>query len=110
MELSLAPDCPHATAARAVLRTALDDIGLADMDFAVTVFDAAHDAGTSRFAGSPTLCVDGIDLFPHPDLGAAPTCRLYPTADGLRGVPDLRDLRQALKRAAEPLASRTAQG
>jgi hypothetical protein len=47
-----------------------------------------EDARRLRFPGSPTIRVDGRDLFPVPErdnwrLG----CRVYATAEGLRGTP-----------------------
>ena len=52
---------------------------------------SAEAAERERFLGSPTLRVDGRDVDPgageRTDFGSK--CRLYPSADGLRGmVPD----------------------
>ena len=60
-----------------------------------------HQARRRGFAGSPTILVNGSDPFEDPAAPAAMACRLYPTPEGLRGVPALRDLRRALKRVAE---------
>ena len=47
------------------------------------------DAQRERFLGSPTVRVDGVDIDPsandRTDFGLK--CRLYPTAEGLRGLP-----------------------
>ena len=49
-------------------------------------------AEAERFLGSPTLRIDGRDVEPgadeRTDFGLK--CRLYPTPDGLQGVPDDR--------------------
>jgi hypothetical protein len=45
--------------------------------------------------GSPTLLVDGRDPFAGPPE-ASLSCRLYPTDDGLRGMPTVAQLRSAL--------------
>ena len=50
------------------------------------------------FPGSPTIRVEGEDLFPAPEredwrLG----CRVYETPEGLRGSPTAEMLREALK-------------
>ena len=95
--------CPHEAAAIGTLRTALDDIGLGSVGFAVEVVDSQDEADSRRFVGSPTICVDGADVFPEPDRPASIACRIY---RGSGGVPDLRDLRQALKRAAALSAAR----
>jgi hypothetical protein len=50
-----------------------------------------------RFPGSPTICVDGDDLFPVPErAGYALGCRTYITPEGLRGSPTAQVFREAL--------------
>ena len=46
-------------------------------------------ADATRFPGSPTIRVNGSDVDPnYVDPGDyTPRCRLYRTADGLRGLP-----------------------
>jgi hypothetical protein len=97
VELLVVPDCPHEKAAADLLRSALDDVGLTAVDFQLTVIDTPEDAERRGFAGSPTILLDGIDPFQTPGQTDSVSCRLYPGPDGL---PDLRTLRQALKRAA----------
>lgn len=104
IELLVVADCPHESAAVAVLTTALSDIGLGSVGFTVTVIESQHDAELRHFIGSPTICVDGADVFPQPELPAAIACRRYP---GRAGVPELGEVRQALRRAA---ALSTAEG
>lgn len=56
-----------------------------------------------RFAGSPTIRIDGADVQPAP--GGEPfslTCRVYRLRDGRYSpVPDPADLRDAVRRAKE---------
>ncbi|HET9648546.1 MAG TPA: hypothetical protein VFP34_09985 [Microlunatus sp.] len=101
IELLVIPDCPNNDNAQQLLRSALDDIGLPTVGFTVTVL--GDDDGTLEqgFGGSPTFLVDGSDLFPGGPPAHTSTCRLYVTPHGLRGLPDLRSLRQALQRAAD---------
>ncbi len=52
-----------------------------------------------RFPGSPTIRIDGREIFPTADradyrLG----CRVYATPEGLRGSPTAAMIRTALKR------------
>jgi hypothetical protein len=52
-----------------------------------------------RFPGSPTIRVDGHDLFPVPEredwrIG----CRVYATPEGLRGAPTTEMFKEALRR------------
>lgn len=98
IELLVVPACPHHAAAEDLLRTALADIGLPTDFRTITVTDDRAEPG---FAGSPTFRVDGADLFPVGAPTAGLSCRLYRNTSGLSGLPELRDLRQTLKRAAE---------
>lgn len=97
VELLVAPDCPQEEPAAALLRSALDDIGLHSVRFEVTVIDSLESAQRRGFVGSPTILLDGVDPFATPGQPASVSCRLYAGPDGL---PEIRDLRQALKRAA----------
>jgi glutaredoxin len=97
VELLVVPDCPHEEPAAALLRSALDDIGLSAVEFQVTLIDTQEDAERRGFVGSPTILLDGVDPFETPGQPAAVACRVYP---GPGGLPGLRTLRQVLKRAA----------
>jgi hypothetical protein len=57
------------------------------------------DAERERFVGSPTIRVDGRDLFPTEEPPSL-TCRIYRLADGrFSPTPDPGQLRAALTRA-----------
>ncbi len=45
--------------------------------------------------------IDGVDSFAEPGRSPGLACRMYHTAAGLAGTPDLTALRQFLKRAAD---------
>ena len=53
------------------------------------------------FHGSPSILIDGIDVFAAPDAGVGLSCRVYVTPDGLAGSPTMEQLRDALGVAAE---------
>lgn len=58
-----------------------------------------EDAERERFVGSPTIRVDGVDLFPS-DEAPSLNCRIYRLRDGrFSPTPDPEDLREALERA-----------
>jgi hypothetical protein len=91
--------CPSTTRALDDLRAALDDAGL-DPE-AVELREIADDeqAVRERFPGSPTIRVDGADLFPS-DEPPGLTCRVYRRADGrVSPTPDPNAVRAALARA-----------
>ena len=68
----------------------------------IEVTEITSDAGAERerFVGSPTIRVDGSDLFPpagHEPAGL--TCRIYHLRDGrVSPTPDPADVRDALVR------------
>lgn len=53
------------------------------------------------FHGSPSILVDGVDVFAGRDAGVGLSCRIYPTPDGPAGAPTLEQLRAALGLTAE---------
>ena len=101
VELLIVRECPHEAAAAQLLRTALNDIGLPDKDFHTTVVISQDDADRRGFTGSPAFFVDGTDLFREPGHPPGLSCRLYRSSGRVAGVPDLVELRRALKRAAD---------
>jgi hypothetical protein len=100
VEVLVIPGCPGSDAASALLRSALDDIGLAGTPFTVRIIQSDEAARARRFAGSPAFVVDGVDLLHGGREGGALACRVYRTPEGPRNVPDLGALRRALKEAA----------
>jgi hypothetical protein len=91
------PDCPNTAAATEHAHRALTATGIVATVRTVEVED--HDqAEALGFVGSPSFHLDGDDLFPT-DSPPAIACRVYPTAAGLRGTPDLHDLSAALEAA-----------
>jgi len=61
--------------------------------------ETAQEAERLRFGGSPTILVDGVDVFAGPRTTVGLTCRLYVTPDGLAGAPTLDQLRAAITKA-----------
>jgi hypothetical protein len=77
LTLLVTPDCPHAASAAALLRTALDDVGLTGATFTTTVVATAEEATRIGFIGSPTILVDGEDPFAVPGARPGLACRIY---------------------------------
>lgn len=50
------------------------------------------------FRGSPSVVLDGVDLFADPDTPVGLACRVYETPDGPAGSPTLDQLREVLGR------------
>ena len=102
VELLWFRDCPNHQAAEALVRDVLDELDVAASIQRVEVPDEATGVRV-RFPGSPTIRVNGLDVEPGFDPAACtectPRCRLYATADGLRGLPERDWIRQALEAA-----------
>ena len=88
--------CPTYETATKTLRAVLAEEGL-EADVELVVVNTDEEARRLQFPGSPTIRVDGRNLFPAPErsewrLG----CRVYATPEGLRGYPTAKMLREAL--------------
>jgi hypothetical protein len=99
VELISFADCPNHEVVRAMLHEAVDELAPGTSIVDVDATDPAV-ATALRFPGSPTVRVDGRDVDPsYADPGDyTPRCRLYWTADGLRGVPERAWIEDALRR------------
>ena len=102
IELVVVPECPQEAPAAALLRSALNDIGLQAVSFQVRTVDSPAVAQEIGFVGSPTFMAQGRDLFEEPGRAAAVACRLYP---GGQVLPSVDELRRHLKEAAAAAAA-----
>ncbi len=89
--------CPTYEKATKTLRAVLAEEGV-EAEVHLVAVNTDEEARRLQFPGSPTIRVDGRDLFPTPEredwrLG----CRVYATPQGLRGSPTAGMLREALK-------------
>jgi len=55
------------------------------------------DAEAKRFLGSPSFRVNGAELWPESRGQYALGCRVYPTPQGLKGVPTVEMLKAKLR-------------
>jgi hypothetical protein len=89
-------DCPSWEEASRRLRAALDSTGHQDTVIAHTLVASPAEAAQVPFAGSPTILIDGTDLFPSAGRTNELACRVYLTPEGLAGRPTKEQLQQAL--------------
>ena len=80
-------DCPNSVEATNRLREALTVAGYPSVPVAHRVLRAGTDVDGTAFAGSPTITLDGEDLFPTDAAISDLACRIYSTPDGLAGMP-----------------------
>ena len=88
--------CPTYLKAEKTLREILEEQGV-DAEVELVAVNTDEGAQEDRLVGSPTIRVDGEDLFPIPDRPEyALGCRMYATPEGLRGSPTAEMLSKAL--------------
>lgn len=67
-----------------------------DLTVSRHLVDTLEEAERIGFHGSPSILVDGVDVFAEPDTGVGLSCRVYRTPDGPAGAPTVEQLRAAL--------------
>jgi hypothetical protein len=88
--------CPTYLRAEETLRGVLAREGV-EADIELVAVNTDEEAQELRFPGSPTIRLEGEDLFPVPEqAGYALGCRMYATPEGLEGSPTATMLRAAL--------------
>jgi hypothetical protein len=88
--------CPTYERTERTFLRVLSELG-AEAEIELVAVDSDEEAQRLRFLGSPTLRVDGEDLFPVPDRATyALGCRMYATPEGLKGSPTAEMLKEAL--------------
>lgn len=97
IDLLTIPNCPHVQEARGLAKGVVEAFGIDAAIHEVTV-ESEDRAVALGFAGSPTLRVNGRDVFP---IRSQPTlaCRVYP---GGRGTPKRWRIEAALLRELRP--------
>lgn len=89
-------ECPNWREAGVRMRAALTTIGaeVGAIDYHLLT-DAAQ-LGELPFAGSPTILVDGVDLFPSDGATTDLACRVYVSNGRMAGLPTVDELVEAL--------------
>ena len=92
--------CPSYPEALAQLERILNEEG-AQTDVQLVEIETDDQANAERFAGSPTIRIDGEDALPAAEGEPfSLTCRVYRLRDGrVSPTPDPDDLREAVRRA-----------
>lgn len=90
-------ECPNTVKAQERLQAALAALGRGDLPVHMRLLQSASDTTGTGFAGSPTITVDGRDIFPTGAPASDLACRVYATPSGLAGAPTLDQIKEALK-------------
>ncbi|MCJ7520291.1 MAG: DUF2703 domain-containing protein [Anaerolineaceae bacterium] len=97
IEVLFFSDCPSWNFTIKDLNAVLDELAL-KAQISLTKVDTNTDAETHKFPGSPTIRVNGHDLFPIDLAGYALRCRVYQTPYGLKGTPTREMLKEQISR------------
>lgn len=89
-------ECPNWEEAGRRLQAALAATGHSDVLVGYRLLTSREDAEAVAFGGSPTITIDGKDLFPSDGQTSDLACRVYRTPAGLAGLPTLEQLTDAL--------------
>ena len=96
MEVLYFDGCPTYVSATRNVSEVLSELGM-EAEVEMVAVNTDEDAERLRFPGSPTIRVDGRDLFPVPERGIwALGCRTYATSEGLKGYPTTEMIQNAL--------------
>jgi hypothetical protein len=92
--------CPSYPETLGDLRSALAEEGV-EAEVELVEVESDEQARREHFPGSPTIRIEGEDLFPPGELEPfSLTCRVYRLRDGRPSpTPDPDDLREAIRRA-----------
>jgi hypothetical protein len=92
--------CPHWTLMEERLGEALTLSGI-PQTIEHCLVKTPEGADEDRFAGSPSILLNGRDPFPAPTSEFGLTCRVYSTPDGFAGAPTVEQLVAAIRGAGK---------
>ena len=88
--------CPNRQTTNDNLEALAGELGF---EFDRCQVETDDDAQRLQFRGSPTVVVDGLDVFATGDEPIGLSCRMYLTDHGLAGAPSVEQLRDVLTAA-----------
>ncbi len=91
-------ECPNWKIADERLRVLADERD--DLTLTRRLVETPEEAERAGFRGSPSILIDGVDVFAEPASAVGWSCRRYLTPDGYAGAPTLEQLRAALADAS----------
>jgi hypothetical protein len=89
-------DCPSWTEAGRRVREALAFSGRDTDVIHFRLLESVKEAALVPFSGSPTILMDGADLFPGGERTSQLACRVYATPNGLSGMPTTEQIVDAM--------------
>lgn len=95
IELLYFNDCPSWKNALEVLNAVLDKFEI-KKNVSIIQVETHEEAQKHKFTGSPTIRINGQDLYPIEQTQYALGCRMYQTPDGFRGWPTQAMLEESI--------------
>ncbi|MGB7115593.1 MAG: hypothetical protein WBD56_05570 [Anaerolineales bacterium] len=96
IELLYFDECPSWKNALDIIRTVFEDFGNSSK-VTLTRIETQEEAVKHQFVGSPTIRLNGKDLFPTNQNQFALGCRIYQTPEGFSGWPTEKMLVERLE-------------
>jgi hypothetical protein len=93
--------CPNWESVGTVLNELIAELELGNLTPNFTLIQTPQDAAKHRFAGSPTILIDGIDLVPNAERTAELACRVYHDGNRMVGAPTKTMLKAGLLRGLD---------
>jgi hypothetical protein len=94
-------ECPNWESVGKVLNALIAELELGNLAPNFTLIRTPQDAAKHRFAGSPTILIDGIDLVPNAEQTAELACRVYHDGNRMVGAPTKTMLKAGLLRGLD---------
>lgn len=99
IELLYFDGCPSWQTALENLKVALQEEGISEVITMIEIRDDEQ-AGQENFLGSPSIRIDGQDLWFEQRENYSLSCRVYGTPEGVKGFPTAEMLRSKIRSAA----------
>jgi hypothetical protein len=96
IELLQIADCPNSGETLLRLQRTVEKTMLPNTPIKLILIDSAETAARVLLAGTPTILVDGVDLFPTDGRTSDLACRIYLTPNGIAGAPTQQQIEAAL--------------
>ena len=98
-------ECPNWEDAGKTLAEVIEELELTNVTLRFTLIRTSKDATEHRFAGSPTILIDGVDAVPGVDPTTDRACRIYRDGPRTAGIPTRETLRAAILSRLDSSAS-----
>lgn len=96
IELLYFDGCPSWQTALENLKAALQEEGISEVITMVEIRDEEQ-ASQEKFLGSPSIRIDGQDLWFEQRENYSLSCRVYATSEGVKGSPTVEMLRSKIQ-------------